>query len=322
MRMRYPCRPEPRCVEFHPSGRQLAVCTARMEVVLVDTANQTIQEVLKPVDRLGNVMFREAIFPANLRNGQLSYSPDGNTIAAWGGDDGLWIWDVQRRQPRYPCVENAGKRVVGVEFSPDGSRIALACGANQVARVLEVSTGKQVCADVEHAGRVYSARFSPDGRRLVTACGDGRARVFDLHSEQLINDELEHDLDVTDAVFSPNSRFILTVSADNLLKVWHADDGRLALKPMPVRDKAMQILVSPDSRYVIVAGGMPEIMVFDLTGLQNEPRYNLIAADIVERVVGDRHHQQGNAAQSQYPPMVRPMAGVHGTLRRSLTHAQ
>ena len=147
-----PMPSEPRCVEYHPDGRQLAVCTARMEIVLVDTVTHKIEEVLKPVDELGSVISRNAMFPSYLRNGQLKFSPDGGTIAAWGDTDGLWVWDVRNRRPRFPCIENGGERVLGVAFSPDNERIAIACGVNQVARIVDSKTGTQLIAELEHAG--------------------------------------------------------------------------------------------------------------------------------------------------------------------------
>ena len=270
-----PMPSEPRCVEYRPDGGQLAVCTARLEIVLVDTVTHKIEEVLRRVDQSGNVISRKAMFPSYLRNGQLKFSPDGNSIAAWGDTDGLWLWDVRNRRPRFPCIDNGGERVVGVDFSPDGSRLAVACGVRQVARIVDPETGKLLCAELEHAARVNSVRFSSDGQRLLTGCADGRARVFDLKSGRLINDDAKHDLELTDAAFTPNSQYILTVGADNLLKAWHVGDCRLAVKPMRVADEAAQILVSPDSRYAIVAGGMPEVMVFDLSELQDDPKYDL-----------------------------------------------
>ncbi len=256
---------EARWVCWHPTVPQVAVCTEKMEVVLVNTNTFQIQATLIPRERNGRVFDPGPIVPNHKFNEQLAYSPDGNTIVAWSTNSaGLWVWDVVSQELRFPRVENDGWPVNCVEFSPDGRRIVFAGGRSGVVRVLDIDSGATMVGNAEQPGVTYTARFSPDGRRIVAACRGGQARVFDSATGQQVFEGLTHDADVVDAVYSPDSRFILTLGIDLFLRVWNANDGSLAFQPLETPVSARQVLVTPDSRFAIVGGGLDSIPVFEL----------------------------------------------------------
>jgi WD40 repeat protein len=68
--------------------------------------------------------------------------------------------------------------VLGLAFSPDGTRLASA-GADQTVRIWNPSRGREVLAPPGAGGRVHGVAFSPDGGRLAATTADGIVRVWE-----------------------------------------------------------------------------------------------------------------------------------------------
>ena len=68
--------------------------------------------------------------------------------------------------------------VMGVAFSPDGSRIASA-GADQTVRIWDPARGREVLTLHGPRDRVHGVAFSPDGALLAGASADGIVRVWE-----------------------------------------------------------------------------------------------------------------------------------------------
>lgn len=109
-----------------------------------------------------------------------------------------------------------------VSFSPNGRWTAVPDGCGVL--LLETATGEEAsylgyearCTDPgcsvnpAYYTDVYSVLFSPDGQHLASASGDGKIRVWDIGSGQVVA-ELEHDRGDPFA-FSPNGGALATGS--------------------------------------------------------------------------------------------------------------
>ena len=273
---------EPRSIALNHDSSRLAVCTAKMEVVLIDTSDFSVIETLIPTDRNGNKFVPKSLRPTHQFNQQLCFGPAGNEVVAWSSTtEGVWVWDLKEKAQKYPMIQNDGWPVNTVEFSPSSQSIVIAGGRSTVARVIDIESGKDILPELKHFSAIYTARFSPDGKQIVTACRDGRARVYDSQSGDLVFGNLTHEADVVDAKYTPDSQWILTLGSDRRLMVWDAKDGSAAMKPFETSLAARQILISPDSRYVVVGGGGQDIPVFDI----GKPRqFSKVASDL-ERAI-------------------------------------
>jgi WD40 repeat protein len=114
----------------------------------------------------------------------VAVSPDGDWIAAGGWDA---AWAVAHRHAVYlfdtatgATVRRLGnfRNVIGhVAFSADGRRLAVALGADQGVRVLDVESGRELMADTDYASISLGTAFGPDGS-LFAVSYDGYLRRY------------------------------------------------------------------------------------------------------------------------------------------------
>ncbi len=101
----------------------------------------------------------------------VQFNPSGTEFTTTSDSGIVTIWSARTYQrllliPACPSPDTAS-------FSPDGSKIVVACGDGS-APVFDVLTGQQLTVlQAANAGTVNDAAFSPDGRSIVTAYGAG-----------------------------------------------------------------------------------------------------------------------------------------------------
>ncbi|CAK9109771.1 unnamed protein product [Durusdinium trenchii] len=117
-----------------------------------------------------------------------SFSPDG-LRAMTSSRDGtvkLWEFDEGRFRPACMCMfqecalslEGEGGVVSSACFSPEGSRLLIACASDTV-NLIHLATGQlQLSLKGKHTDWVRAASFSPDGLLIATASYDGSAGIW------------------------------------------------------------------------------------------------------------------------------------------------
>jgi WD40 repeat protein len=111
----------------------------------------------------------------------VAFSPDGTTIAT-AGLDGATVWSTSGTKLQ---TMSGGGRVESVAFSPDGRTLATG-GGDGVARIWDVTTGRQIVALSGHSDSVDGVAFSPDGTELATASSDRTLRVYMISTAELM----------------------------------------------------------------------------------------------------------------------------------------
>ncbi len=100
---------------------------------------------------------------------------------------------------------------------------------------------------------VTVARFNADASRILVAGLDGKARIYDARSHELLL-TLPHGGPITSAGFDPGGGTVMTAGSDGRVKIWSARDGRLLemlRNGAPVRSAALD----PGGTRLAVAGG-------------------------------------------------------------------
>lgn len=154
-----------RQLTFDPSSRLLAL----------NTQNSITQiwniETLERVSILGGSQWM-GLFA-------LEFSPDSQYIATGHSPSYLVkVWHVDTGEEAYRMVGHSF-RLFGIDFSPDGSRIATISWDNSL-RLWEAGTGREVL--VPHRkfeGYLLAVKFSKDGKRLYAPTSSGQIEVWE-----------------------------------------------------------------------------------------------------------------------------------------------
>jgi WD40 repeat protein len=201
------------CIAFSPDGKTLVSSSHDNTLILWDV--ETHQPVGEPLKG-----HKDSIL-------SVAFSPDGKMLASGSSDRTIILWDVRSRKPIGASinVENyfdAGfkdvLRVLSVEFSPDGTKLA---SANWGVFLWDLET-RELAARLQDSP-VGSIAFSPDGKTLV-AGGEGNADIIAAWNMETLErvDEFSfiHSNIVTNVAFSPNGRTMASGGQDNTVILW------------------------------------------------------------------------------------------------------
>jgi WD40 repeat protein len=158
----------------------------------------------------------------------IAISPDGSRLASATLRDGVVrVWNTFAQQElAFLHHDDLIERLV---MSNDG-RLLATLTVNGIARVWDLSTGREVADMRDHAGRINDVAFSPDSKWLVTAGNDKSARIWQA-SDGHERATLEHQHEVKKVAISSDGKWIATISVDlftadeSTVHIWEAATG-------------------------------------------------------------------------------------------------
>jgi WD40 repeat protein len=217
---------------------------------------------------------------------QLAISPDGKTLATFGADDILKLWDLATGQNLSAIGTYSRSTPSNLAFSPDGKSVAVAVsypgGKPDLVKLWDVTTGQERHA-YKTESRVRSVAFSPDGKYLATggsapAAPDqkrpGEIKLLDLTKELEQRILTGHQSSVTSVAFSPDGRLLASSSTDKTVKLWQMPKGQEQTTLRGHKDSVYCVTFSPDGKSLATAGlapgekGPAEIKLWDVTTAQ------------------------------------------------------
>jgi len=224
---------------FSPDGRWLAAGTIGEELVWFDLTNGR---------EAGRVDLRPdasaTVYGSRIHH--LDFSPDSAllAVATYGGVAAVIEPASGRLRLRLPHPAP----VWGVRLSPDGGRIATACG-DGIVRVWDSRTGAAAAPPMPHEDQAFDMRFTPDGRQMVSAGADVSLRVWEAATgRQLTRIRTTGPAYETALAFADG--WVTAVGDSTALRLWDVATGLPLSERLPLMGGGNRVLIGPGDGWV------------------------------------------------------------------------
>lgn len=152
----------------------------------------------------------------------LSFSPDGQKIAAANDDKTIKVWNLEGQL--LTTFNGHDKEVLEASFSPNGKILATASYDGSI-KLWQIDD-RELKTMRPNGGKVWSVRFSPDGQFLASGHHDGTIKLWNLQG-QLLRTFQGHDSYVRRVRFSPDGKTLASSGIDKRIRLWTLDGQAL-----------------------------------------------------------------------------------------------
>jgi WD40 repeat protein len=261
-------------IEYSPNGDRLAVAGGRGLIGIWDAHSGEREGPLLDAPRHGPCAdpgslfaFIPACFEATVQDA-LAFG-SGNLLASANINGKVRIWDLDDHRQIGPAIR-LPHFVVGLDFSPDGSQLAIPFGLHgggpDGVEVVDVQSRERV-ARLPAVSEVRVVRYSPDGRLLATGLVDGTTQFWGTDSWRQVAAPLTiGEGDVLRIEFSPDGRTLASSVSEGFVGLWDVESqAQIASFPFPgPRDRWMTPRFTPDGRRLFIMDDNREAIRWDL----------------------------------------------------------
>jgi WD40 repeat protein len=163
-----------------------------------------------------------------------------------------------------PLFQDTSDRISGLDWSPDGSEIAI--GAASGINILNASTGVVTQSLTGASSPVISVDWSPDGTKIAGASLDSvGVRIWDVSTWQIIM-TIQPGIDSTSVHWSPDGSKFVVSGFDDSVGIFSGATGQAVGHP---KLSGAFLAWSPDGTKIVAASGYgSQVYVADATSEQ------------------------------------------------------
>lgn len=165
---------------------------------------------------------------------------------------------------RLITVINVGQPLTAVDYSPDGTFVAVAGSEERIDIYHPVLGTKIKSLNNAHQDDILALRISPDSRLLASGGVDGRILIWDIASGRVIREMVGHKDYVRDLAFSPDGFFLASAGWDRRAVIWETGTARKVADLDDHPDNVTSVSFSPDGKQLITACGDHLLRIFSL----------------------------------------------------------
>ena len=192
----------------------------------------------------------------------LTFSPDGKTIATANSGNTAKLWSVKGELLyTLKSTNNEMDNVNSIAFSPNGDTIGTANSDGTIK--LWNTQGRLTQTFKKQKDAFSSIVFSPDGKTIATTSQDNTAQLWDTQG-QLRQTLKGHNGKITKIIFSPDGKTIATASEDKTVKLWNTQ-GEVT-QTLKIEQECRSIAFSPDSKTIATGGFSGKLQLWNTQG--------------------------------------------------------
>ena len=153
--------------------------------------------------------------------------------------------------------------VLGLEFSPDGDRVASA-SADKTVRLLEVATGDVIRSLEGHTHHVLSVAWKADGQVMASASADQTVKIWDVETGAQRRTISGFPKEVAAISFVAGTGRFATACGDGRVRLYGSADGKRVRSFDVASDFLYTLDVSEDGRWLASGGQSGRVQVWKL----------------------------------------------------------
>jgi WD40 repeat protein len=217
----------------------------------------------------------------------VAFSIDGKMLAG-GSYKKIIIWGV-KEQKKFQEIGIADSWARSVRFSPDGSRLAAACGSTLriwkinyndfISKLLQKGgVSFREVRDIAQGSLVYTTAFSKDSQYIVSAGEGGEIKSWRVEDGYPRWTTEEHGPVIWSLACSPDGKLVSSGGKDSLIRIWDAADGKLINTIVGLSDEVYSVAFSPDNGRLAGGSRDKSVKLWDISFNLNMDRVIRAAA--------------------------------------------
>jgi WD40 repeat protein len=198
---------------------------------------------------------------------------DHQHLVSAGRDQQLRVWDLSAIYGGRSAIRIEQGGTYSTTFSPDGSRLFIACFDGHV-RILDTLSGKLLHKWKAHESSCNSLSLNRDGTRLLTCSWDKTAKLWDTSDLSLVA-TFDCQKGVTHCALSPDGTLVaLAVEKD--LQIWDVERRERSGLCEGHDESLIELVFSPDGESVATSAQSGPARIWnvktnELVGTLGEP---------------------------------------------------